>query len=179
MEGNTTDLKEVIGDVGGHHGDFSDDPTLWTVLINFSNLPKRMDPGRMILTGRRIYADMGPNTALIFKGVHTHLPLPPGPMGDSTLAPYEVKYVPELDPAQYVYGRVMNVNYPKKIVMDQSPFKIRTITPAYLTREDGLVCNAPDFLPDTSAVWGTKRNMMESKARLSALNLTRASFLDP
>lgn len=178
-EGDSIDLEVTIGEVGGHHADFTDDPALWTVLINFSNLPKGMDPGRMILTGLRVYADMGPNTAFIFKGVHTHLPLPPGPMGDSTLAPYVVKYAPELDPDEYLYGRIMNVNYPKKIVMDQSPFKIRTVTPAYLTRADGLVCNSPDFLPDTSAVWGTKRNAMESKARITALNLTRASRLDP
>ncbi|PVH86284.1 hypothetical protein DL98DRAFT_650326 [Cadophora sp. DSE1049] len=179
VQGNTIDLTLTIGEVGAHHADFSDDAALWTVLVNFSNLPKGMDPGRMILTGLRVYVDMGPNTAFVFKGVHTHLPLPPGPMGDSTLAPYVVKYVPELDPDEYVYGRVMNVNYPKKVVMDQSPFKIRTITPAYLTRDDGLVCNSPDFLPDTSAVWGAKRNAMESKARISALNLTRSSRLDP
>ncbi|KAH7390169.1 hypothetical protein BKA64DRAFT_725340 [Cadophora sp. MPI-SDFR-AT-0126] len=177
--GNSTDLTLTIGEVGGHHADSSDDPALWTVLVNFSNLPKGMDPGRMILTGLRVYADMGPNTAFIFKGVHTHLPLAPGPMGDSTNAPYVTKYVPDLDPEKYIYGRVMNVNYPKKLVMDQSAFKIRTITPKYLTRSNGLICNSPDFLPDTSAVWGTKRNAMESKARISALNLTRASRLDP
>ncbi|KAH9213772.1 hypothetical protein DL95DRAFT_462654 [Leptodontidium sp. 2 PMI_412] len=179
IAGNGVDLQITIGEVGGHHGDFNDDPTLWTVLLNLSNLPKGCDPGRILLTGLRVYADMGPNTALIFKGVHTHLPLPPGPMGESTLPPYVTKYVPELDTSKYIYGRGMNVNYPKKLGMEQSGLRLRTITPDFLIDKDGLASTFSDFLPKTSAVWGTPRNAWESKTRASAMNLTRLSRLQP
>ncbi|KAG4429023.1 hypothetical protein IFR05_015496 [Cadophora sp. M221] len=139
ISGNGVDLKITIGEVGGLHADFNDAPPLWTVLLNFSKLPKGCDPGRILLTGLRVYADMGPNTALIFKGVHTHLPLPPGPMGDSTLPPYITKYVPELDPSKYIYGRGTNVNYPKKFNTEESGLRLRTMTSKVLVGKDAVI----------------------------------------
>jgi hypothetical protein len=94
-------LELSIGEVGGLHVDFHDCPRQWTVLLSLSNILDGHWPGRTIVTDLRLYAVMAPMTALLFKGVRTHISLGPIAMADSTKKPYKpAAEVPKLKPSE-------------------------------------------------------------------------------
>ncbi|ESZ89530.1 hypothetical protein SBOR_10086 [Sclerotinia borealis F-4128] len=164
-------LELAIGDVGALHVDGYDDPTLWTVLLILSNIPKGYWPGRTFVLSLRVYAIMGPMTAIVFKAVHPHISLGPSPMADFRRAPYR-NYLSDdvliMDPELYHQSRLAAVCYPKKAIMRKSPALIRRSTPAILQMTNGLRSSLPEAHPVAIAAFGTRRNQMESLARLEA-----------
>ncbi|QSZ37260.1 hypothetical protein DSL72_009354 [Monilinia vaccinii-corymbosi] len=168
-DADVASLELSIGEVGALHIDSHDDPTLWTVLLILSNIPEGYWPGRTFVSSLRVYATMGPMTALVFKAVHPHISLGPISMGNSTREPYVSvlpKSIQTMDPELYQHSRLVAVCYPKKAIMRQSPTLIRRSTPAILHRKNGLRSSLPEAHPVAIAAFGTRRNQMEYLARL-------------
>ncbi|RAL64915.1 hypothetical protein DID88_001507 [Monilinia fructigena] len=175
-------LELAIGDVGALHIDGHDDPTLWTVLLILSNIPKGYWPGRTFISSLRVYATMGPMTALIFKAVHPHVSMGPVSMGNSNRAPYQ-SYLPKsieiMDHSLYHHSRLAAVCYPKKTIMRKSPALIRRSTPAILQRRSGLRSSLPEAHPVAIAAFGSCRNQMEFLARLEAHDMMTQVRINP
>ncbi|KAB8296385.1 hypothetical protein EYC80_009135 [Monilinia laxa] len=175
-------LELAIGDVGALHIDGHDDPTLWTVLLILSNIPKGYWPGRTFISSLRVYATMGPMTALIFKAVHPHVSMGPISMENSNRAPYQ-SYLPKsieiMDHRLYHYSRLAAVCYPKKTIMRKSPALIRRSTPAILQRRIGLRSSLPEAHPVAIAAFGSCRNQMEFLARLEAHDMMTQVRINP
>ncbi|KAF7865432.1 hypothetical protein EAF04_006407 [Stromatinia cepivora] len=175
-------LEMSIGDVGALHIDGHDDPTLWTVLLMLSNIPVGYWPGRTFISSLRVYAAMGPMTAMVFKAVHPHISLGPIPMGSSERVPYKW-YLPDsiqiMDPKFYQMGRLAAVCYPKKAIMRKSPALIRRSTPAILQKTSGLRSSLPEAHPVAIAAFGTRRNQMEYLARLEAYDMATQVRINP
>jgi ligand-binding sensor protein len=73
------DLQKELSSFGGLHVDHTDAPARYTCLLFLSHLPDNTFPGRFCLPLQREYCEPVPFTALIFKGTHPHLGLPPLP----------------------------------------------------------------------------------------------------
>jgi hypothetical protein len=71
------DLQRDLPTFGGLHVDHTDDPARYTCLLFLSNLKPSVFPGRFCLPLQREYCIPTPFTALIFKGTHLHVGLPP------------------------------------------------------------------------------------------------------
>ncbi|EMR81523.1 hypothetical protein BcDW1_9856 [Botrytis cinerea BcDW1] len=154
-------LEVSLGNFGALHIDGHDDPTLWTVLLVLSNIPESYWPGRTFVSSLRIYATMGPMTALVFKAVHPHISLGPIPMGKSERP------------------RLVAVCYPKEKVMRETPTLIRRSTPLILQTIKGLRSSLPEAHPIAIAAFGTRRNQMEFLARLEAHDKTKIHRINP
>ncbi|TEY22097.1 hypothetical protein BOTCAL_1613g00010 [Botryotinia calthae] len=154
-------LEVSLGNFGALHIDGHDDPTLWTVLLVLSNIPESYWPGRTFISSLRVYATMGPMTALVFKAVHPHISLGPIPMGKTER--------PQL----------VAVCYPKEKVMRETPALIRRSTPLILQTIKGLRSSLPEAHPIAIAAFGTRRNQMEFLARLEAQDKTKIHRINP
>ncbi|TGO82810.1 hypothetical protein BPOR_0754g00050 [Botrytis porri] len=143
-------LEMSLGNFGALHIDGNDDSAMWTVLLVLSNIPESYWPGRTFISSLRIYATMGPMTALVFKAVHPHISLGPIPMGESKRL------------------RLVAVCYPKKPVIRETPALLRRSTPKVLRTIKGVRSSLPEAHPVAIAAFGTLRNQMEFLARLEA-----------
>ncbi|KAF7959727.1 hypothetical protein EAE96_001337 [Botrytis aclada] len=163
-------LEMSLGNFGALHIDGNDDSAMWTVLLVLSNIPESYWPGRTFISSLRIYATMGPMTALVFKAVHPHISLGPIPMGESKRLQYV--YLPEkthiMDPVLYNRSRLVAVCYPKENIIRETPALIRRSTPKILQTIKGVRSSLPEAHSIAIAAFGTYRNQTEFLARLEA-----------
>ncbi|KAF7881857.1 uncharacterized protein EAF02_006545 [Botrytis sinoallii] len=174
-------LEMSLGNFGALHIDGHDDSAMWTVLLVLSNIPESYWPGRTFVSSLRIYATMGPMTALVFKAVHPHISLGPIPMGESKRLRYA--YLPEkthiMDSVLYNQSRLVAVCYPKGTVMRETPALLRRSTPKILQTIKGVRSSLPEAHPIAIAAFGTLRNQMEFLARLEAHDKVKMNRINP
>ncbi|KAF7909884.1 uncharacterized protein EAF01_003602 [Botrytis porri] len=174
-------LEMSLGNFGALHIDGNDDSAMWTVLLVLSNIPESYWPGRTFISSLRIYATMGPMTALVFKAVHPHISLGPIPMGESKRLRYA--YLPDkthiMDPVLYTQSRLVAVCYPKKPVIRETPALLRRSTPKVLRTIKGVRSSLPEAHPVAIAAFGTLRNQMEFLARLEAHDKVNMKRINP
>lgn len=170
------DVQVDVGKGGGLHVDYLDDYRRWTVLLSLGNLNEGDWPGRTMITSLRVYCVLAPLTALVFKAVQPHNSKGPVPMAGSTRKRYvpSITNLPILDTGRHAYSRITCPCYPKKAIMDRSPFAIRTRTPDVMNSIRGAENSRhPDLLFVAVHAFGTFSNMYNWHAR--AFAMTRAT----